>query len=103
MKRHGYKGGLELAATVDYLFGYDATAQVLDDWMYAGVVESYLRDEELQQFFADSNPWAWQAIAERLLEAIERGLWQDPAPLDLQLLEAAKALGLEGLRQRQSA
>ena len=101
MKRHGYKGGLELAATVDYLFGYDATAQVLDDWMYAGVVDAYLRDEELQQFFADSNPWAWQAIAERLLEAVERGLWQDPDPLDIQLLEAAKALGLEGLQQRQ--
>lgn len=102
MKRHGYKGGLELAATVDYVFGYDATAQVLDDWMYEGVVNSYLRDEELQQFFADSNPWAWQAIVERLLEAIDRGLWQDPDPLDTQLLEAAKALGLEGLRQRQS-
>jgi len=29
MRRHGYKGALELAATVDYLFGYDATAQVL--------------------------------------------------------------------------
>jgi cobaltochelatase CobN len=103
MKRHGYKGGLELAATVDYLFGYDATAQVLDDWMYAGVVDSYLRDEELQQFFADSNSWAWQAIAERLLEAVERGLWQDPDPLDMQLLEAAKVLGLEGLQQRQVA
>lgn len=100
MKRHGYKGGLELAATVDYLFGYDATAQVLDDWMYEGVVNAYLRDEELQQFFADSNPWAWQAIAERLLEAIERGLWHDPNPLDEQLLNAAKTFGLEALRQR---
>jgi cobaltochelatase CobN len=103
MKRHGYKGGLELAATVDYLFGYDATAQVLEDWIYEGVVNAYVRDEEVQQFFADSNPWAWQAIAERLLEAIERGLWKDPGPLDLQLLEAAKALGLEGMRQRQIA
>lgn len=101
MKRHGYKGGLELAATVDYLFGYDATAQVLDDWMYEGVVNAYLRDEELQQFFADSNPWAWQAVAERLLEAIERGLWHDPNPLDEQLLKAAKAFGLEALQQRQ--
>ncbi|MFL5807021.1 MAG: cobaltochelatase subunit CobN [Roseiflexaceae bacterium] len=101
MRRHGYKGALELAATVDYLFGYDATAQVLDDWMYHQVADAYLRDEELQQFFADSNPWAWQAIAERLLEAIERGLWQDPDPLDLQLLQAAQAHGLGELRRRQ--
>jgi cobaltochelatase CobN len=100
MRRHGYKGALELAATVDYLFGYDATAQVLDDWMYHQVADAYLRDEELQQFFADSNPWAWQAIAERLLEAIERGMWQDPDPLDEQLLKAAKAHGLNELRSR---
>lgn len=102
MQRHGYKGALELAATVDYLFGYDATAQVLDDWMYHDVAEAYLRDEELQQFFADSNPWAWQAIAERLLEAIERGMWQDPDPLDEQLLKAAAAHGLNALRLREA-
>ncbi len=102
MRRHGYKGALELAATVDYLFGYDATAQVLDDWMYHGVVESFLRDEEMQQFFADSNPWAWQAIAERLTEAIDRGLWRDPDPLDQQLLQAATSLGLRELLGRQA-
>ncbi len=56
MKRHGYKGALELAATVDYLFGYDATAEVLDDWMYHDVADAYLRDEELQQFFAELEP-----------------------------------------------
>ncbi|PLS80198.1 MAG: cobaltochelatase subunit CobN [Chloroflexi bacterium] len=102
MRRHGYKGALELAATVDYLFGYDATAEVLDDWMYHEVAENYLRNEEMQQFFADSNPWAWQAIAERLLEAVDRELWQDPDPLDLQLLEAAQSVGLNELMSRQA-
>jgi len=102
MRRHGYKGALELAATVDYLFGYDATAQVLDDWMYHEVAEHYLRDEEMQQFFADSNPWAWQAISERLLEAVDRELWQDPDPLDVELLKAAKSIGLHELMGRQA-
>lgn len=101
MRRHGYKGALEVAATVDYLFGYDATANILEDWMYAKVAEEFLRNEEMQQFFADSNPWAWQAIAERLLEAIERGLWQDPDPIDLELLQAAKEMGLADLQRRQ--
>ncbi|MBI3958674.1 MAG: cobaltochelatase subunit CobN, partial [Chloroflexi bacterium] len=100
MRRHGYKGALEVAATVDYLFGYDATAQVLEDWMYHDLTEEFLRNEEMQQFFSQSNPWAWQAIAERLLEAIERGLWQDPDPMDLQLLEAARDMGLAQIRQR---
>jgi cobaltochelatase CobN len=101
MRRHGYKGALEMAATMDYLFGYDATAQVLEDWMYHTLAEEFLRNEEMQQFFAESNPWAWQAIAERLLEAVERGLWQDPDPADLELLKAAQSLGLEELQRRQ--
>jgi cobaltochelatase CobN len=74
--RHGYKGGLEMAATVDYLFGYDATAGVAEDWMYEQVAAAYALDPAIQEFFARSNPWALQAIAERLLEAAHRGLWQ---------------------------
>ena len=97
MQRHGYKGALEIAATVDYLFGYDATAQVLDDWMYERVTDAFVRNESMQQFFSESNPWAWQAIAERLLEAIERGLWEDPDEVDAALLEAAREVGLEAL------
>jgi cobaltochelatase CobN len=80
MKRHGYKGAFELAATVDYMFGYDATAQVIEDWMYEDVTESYVLDPETQRFFQESNPWALKGIVERLLEAIERGLWEDPPP-----------------------
>ena len=79
MKRHGYKGAFEMAATVDYMFGYDATAQVIEDWMYKGVTEQYVLDEETQQFFRKSNPWALKAIVERLLEAMQRGLWEEPS------------------------
>ena len=78
MKRHGYKGAFELSATVDYMFGYDATAQVIEDWMYEDVTESYVMDPATQQFFQQSNPWALRDIVERLLEAIERGLWESP-------------------------
>ena len=42
MRRHGYKGAFEMAATVDYLFGYDATAHVVEDWMYERVTEAYV-------------------------------------------------------------
>jgi len=88
IQRHGYKGGLELTATVDYLFGYDATAQVVDDWMYQKVSEVYALDGAMQQFFADNNPWALNAIAERLLEAAQRGMWAQPSPEMLQQLRA---------------
>jgi cobaltochelatase CobN len=92
IQRHGYKGALELAATVDYLFGYDATAQVVDDWMYAQTAETYALDPALQQFFQQSNPWALQSITERLLEAAQRGMWAKP---DQETLEALQALYLQ--------
>jgi cobaltochelatase CobN len=76
MRRHGYKGAFELAATVDYLFGYDATAHVVEDWMYERVTAAYVADPELREFFAESNPTALRSIAEKLLEADRRGMWQ---------------------------
>jgi len=79
MRRHGYKGAFELAATVDYLFGYDATTGVVEDWMYERVTEAYVSDPEVRAFFGRSNPTALRAIAERLLEAAERGLWAAPS------------------------
>ncbi|MEV6105552.1 cobaltochelatase subunit CobN [Streptomyces sp. NPDC051940] len=78
MRRHGYKGAFEMAATVDYLFGYDATAGVVDDWMYERLASEYVFAPENQEFMRRSNPWALRGITERLLEAAERGLWAEP-------------------------
>jgi cobaltochelatase CobN len=86
MKRHGYKGAFELAATVDYLFGYDATAGVVEDWMYEKLTETYVLDESMREFFAQSNPWALHGITERLLEAADRKLWDTPDPETLAAL-----------------
>ncbi len=91
IQKHGYKGGLELTATVDYLFGYDATAHVMDDWMYEQVAESYAFDSQMQQFLQEANPWAQNAITERLLEAAQRGMWSKP---DEQTLEKLQQLYL---------
>ena len=69
-----------MAATVDYLFGYDATAGVVDDWMYEQLAASYVFDAQTSAFLRKSNPWALRGIAERLLEAADRGLWAEPRP-----------------------
>ncbi|NJO82312.1 MAG: cobaltochelatase subunit CobN [Blastochloris sp.] len=95
MQRHGYKGGLELAATVDYLFGYDATAETLEDWMYEQVTERYLRDSEVQEWLEQSNPWALQAMAERLSEAHQRGMWAAPSAEALATLRTLLERGEE--------
>ena len=80
MMRHGYKGGFELAATTDYLFGYDATSGCAEDWMYAGLAGAYALDATVQSFLREKNPWALLGIVERLLEAADRKLWERPDP-----------------------
>ncbi|MGZ5410725.1 MAG: cobaltochelatase subunit CobN, partial [Aeromicrobium sp.] len=78
MQRHGYKGAFELAATVDYLFGYDATTGVVQDWMYDTLAKTYVLDEDNQEFMRRANPWALRGIIERLNEAADRELWAQP-------------------------
>jgi cobaltochelatase CobN len=102
MIRHGYKGAAELAATVDYLFGYDATTGVAEDWMYEQVAERYLLDADVAAFFSASNPWAARSIAERLLEAADRGMWTTPRDGTLDAIRD-RYLALEGELEAASA
>jgi len=87
IRQHGYKGALEMSATVDYLFGFDATAGTMEKWMYEDLAATYAINNENNSFIKQSNPWALKAITERLLEAAQRGLWQDPERETIESLE----------------
>ena len=78
MQRHGSRGALEISATMDCLFGYAATAGIVTDWMFEGVAGAFAGGR-VREFLQRCNPWALNAIAERLLEAEQRGLWR-PLP-----------------------
>ncbi|TAN52622.1 MAG: cobaltochelatase subunit CobN, partial [Rhodospirillales bacterium] len=73
--RHGYKGAFEMAATVDYLFAFAATARCVSDHHFDALFDAYLRDEKVLNFIAEHNPAALSEMRARFLEAIERGLW----------------------------
>jgi cobaltochelatase CobN len=90
--RHGYKGAFEMAATIDYLFAYDVTTECVADYMYAGVAQAYLLDPQVQAFIQQKNPWALRDMAERLLEAHQRGLWENA---EQSLLDELRSLFLE--------
>ncbi|MBN2068113.1 MAG: cobaltochelatase subunit CobN [Opitutales bacterium] len=100
VRRHGYKGAFEMAATVDYLFGYDATTGVVEDFIYEGIARTYLLDLENRAFLEKSNPWALRDMSERLLEASQRGLWKEPDPDTLNHLQTLM-LESEGLVEDQ--
>ena len=79
MKKHGYKGALELANYIAHSYQWDATSKVLEDWMYEKYAEKYALDSAMQEWMKDVNPWALQRMADVLLEADQRGLWQAKA------------------------
>ncbi|WP_250656035.1 cobaltochelatase subunit CobN [Alkalimarinus coralli] len=85
MQRHGYKGAFEMAATVDYLFAYDATTDMIADYQYEMVADNYLFEEKNRRFLEENNPKAMQEMAERMMEAIQRGLWEAPQEYASQL------------------
>ena len=92
MREHGYKGAHEMAATVDYLFGYDATCAIVADYQYEEVANKLLLDPEQQKFFREHNPLALRDASQRLLEANERQMWQNA---DSETLEALESTVLE--------
>jgi cobaltochelatase CobN len=89
--RHGYKGAFEMSATVDYLFAFAATAQAVRDHHFDAVYEAYLADDEVRDFLSENNPEALTDIADRLLEAQDRDLWQPRGNTTRPSLEAIKA------------
>lgn len=75
LKRHGYKGAQEVSGAVDIVFGWDATAEVVEDWMYEKITETYIENKENREWMEQHNPHAVLNISERLLEANQRNMW----------------------------
>jgi len=90
VKRHGYKGAFEMAATVDYLFAFSATTGAVKNHHFDLVHAAYLEDEDTRAFIAKHNPAALKEIAQRLDEAIARGLWNPKSNSARALLDQLK-------------
>jgi cobaltochelatase CobN len=90
VKRHGYKGAFEMAATVDYLFAFSATTGAVKNHHFDLVHAAYLEDEDTRAFIAKHNPAALKEIAQRLDEAIARGLWSPKSNSARALLDQLK-------------
>lgn len=76
MKKHGYKGAADLANYLVHSYQWDATSGIIKDWMYEGYARRYVLDTAMQEWLQEVNPWALHRMAETLLEANQRGLWE---------------------------
>jgi cobaltochelatase CobN len=73
--RHGYKGGFEIAATVDYLFAFSATTGAVRSHHFDLAYDAFLADTKVREFLAENNRDALREMSERFAEAVTRGLW----------------------------
>ena len=94
MKRHGYKGAGDISKMMDVVLGWDATAEVMEDWMYEKMAQKYALDPDMQEWMKDVNPYALQNILDKLLEAISRGMWDASDQMEKELRDAY--LDIEG-------
>lgn len=95
MKKHGYQGAADLSKTLDNVLGWDATVEVVEDWMWESMANKYVLDKNMQQWLKEVNPYALQNMVERLLEAIERNLWNASEEMKRELQKIC--LDIEGL------
>jgi len=94
--RHGYKGAFEIAATVDYLFAFAVTANVVEDYHFDQLFQSYIKDEKVRKFISENNAPALQEITSRFCEAIDRGVWHPHSNSVRSLLNQLQGLSEEG-------
>lgn len=91
MKEHGYKGAGDISKRIGRVYGWEATTQEVDDWIFDDIAKAFVLDGEMRRFFEVNNPWALEEIGRRLLEAHERGLWD----ADEDVIEGLKSAYLE--------
>ncbi|MEW5773098.1 MAG: cobaltochelatase subunit CobN [Thermodesulfobacteriota bacterium] len=83
MKRHGYKGAGDISKRVGRVYGWEASTEEVDDWIFDDITRAFVLDQENREFFREHNPWALEEIGRRLLEAASRGLWKpDPQVME---------------------
>ena len=99
MLKHGFRGVAEIENHVSNTFGWSATADAVDDWVYSEVANTFLFDETMLERLRDLNPHSAHALAQRLLEANGRGYWDVDESVLEKLREISRSLEdqLEGV------
>ena len=75
LKRHGFKGAQEISKAVDSFFGWDASADMAQDWMYESIAQKFLFDKETREWINEVNSGVLYNISGKLLEANKRDMW----------------------------
>lgn len=88
LRVHGFRGATEILKMFEYIFGWDATSDVIEDWMYDELAEHYVLDEEVNHWITEANPYAMKEMIDVLMEAASRGMWEVSEEMMERLKEA---------------
>lgn len=91
LKKHGYRGVQEITNAIEFSFGWDSTSDIMEDWMYQSLTDRFVLNDDNRQWIEENNPDALRQITSRLLEAVERGMWD----ADNETVEALKSIFLD--------
>ena len=86
LKVHGFRGATEIKHMFEYVLAWDATSDIIEDWMYDSLAKEYLLKDDVREWMSDANPYAVHDMLEILMEAMERGMW-NPTEEMYRLLE----------------
>lgn len=102
LKPHGFKGAQEISKMTEYVFGWDATSDIIEGWEYKSIADNFLFNKDNADWFRDANPYAMYEVTARLLEAIYRGMWDADEETEEKLKELFEDLegDIEGLNDR---
>ncbi|MBU1056039.1 MAG: cobaltochelatase subunit CobN [Proteobacteria bacterium] len=80
MKKDNYAGARQMADFAENLWGWQVTVRdAVDAAKWKQVYDVYVEDKygmELKEFFDKQNPWAYQSMTARMLEAVRKDYWQ---------------------------
>ncbi len=95
----GYEGARNIAGHVSTTLGWSATAGSVPQWVYTDITNTFVLDPEMRERLAKANPNAAAGMAQRLMEAHDRGYWKPSEEMLAQLREASEELEdrLEGV------
>src|SRR3989440_7388933 len=95
MLKHGFRGVAEIENHVTNTFGWSATADAVDPWIYTEITKTFLLDDEMLNRLSELNQYSVQSLAKRLLEAHERGYWNPNEEVLEKLREIVAALDVK--------
>ena len=75
LRVHGFRGATEVLKMFEYIFGWDATSDIIENWMYDRLAEHYILDESVREWIENVNPYAMREMINVLMEAHSRGMW----------------------------